>query len=132
MIRQTIDSLAVAVVLAVSAPSAARAQALSTPLLPVSPGTVTPMKSLTSVDLALRDATSPRPSYWWQGGLIGTAVFVGAVAWLTTIGDSQCRDGCGVSRRTVILAAIPVGFITGALIGGNIHPHQSETAPPSQ
>jgi len=140
MMRLVTFSLAL---LALSAPVGARAQQLA-PVVPAaatsftstpSPRAVTESEAPpgpAALDLRILAAVSPRPSYWLQGGIIGALVFAGAAAWFSRICESSDVGGsCGAPRVKFILGAIPLGFITGALIGGNIHPHQAEP-PPSQ
>jgi len=132
MIKHSFKALTVVALLAVTLPRGADAQALSTPLLPVTPRIDTLARSTLTTAPVSPDAASPRPSYWLLGGIIGALVFAGAAAWFSRICESSDVGGsCGAPRVKFILGAIPLGFITGALIGGNIHPHQAEP-PPSQ
>jgi hypothetical protein len=132
MINRCFQLLAVAIALAPALPRAAQSQALSAPILPVTPRLYAPLRDSSPVNLFSSEATSPRPSFWLQGGIIGALVFAGAAAWFSRICESSDVGGsCGAPRVKFILGAIPLGFITGALIGGNIHPHQAEP-PPSQ
>lgn len=90
------------------------------------------LPSAVALDRRLRAAVAPRPSYWLKGGLIGAAVLGGSAALLSFACDGDSGPDCGSNRRKVMLAAIPVGFVIGALIGGNFHPSPSDSAPPSR
>ena len=102
-------------------PTVAQRLAQLSPSVPLSQTYSGPSQSLTR---GLVYASSPSPTYWLEGGLIGAGL-VGTmtVLWASSMCESRCSS---VGGKTVEFAlGAGLGFSVGAIIGGQFHKHRS-------
>jgi len=69
--------------------------------------------------------TSPPPTYWLEGGLIG-GIGLGVLSAYESGGLCESSDDCVAGRVTVGTLGAALGFTVGALIGGQFPKHNHE------